>query len=244
MSTSGSTSKSVRWDEALRQVTECLVASNERYFVDCGTLLGAIRDGDYIKWDNDIDLGLIDDSDSARRYRNLVEQIHRRGFAVNLADNGFCCLRAPDVEINVTFYRRRSDSYEAELYTADKRYAFISFLKYVRDGKYHATLGEGAKFKLKQFLLRNMWLVRPLPDALLNYFAQIQGHIIRVPAFHLEISRRSFRGMELSFPADPPAYLALRYGPDWRVPKRDYYYEKDDGALAQPQRTSGTLNKL
>lgn len=224
--------KTARWDNALRQVTECLEASGERYFIDCGTLLGAIREGNYIKWDNDIDLGLIHEGDVGARYQKLAEQIHRRGFTVNLAESGFCCLRVPDVEINVTFYRRQDDAYVAMLYTANKRCPFISFLKYVRDGNYHATLGDGAKFRFKQFLLRNDWMVRPLPDAFLNHFAQVKGHAIRVPANYLEVGRRSFHGMDLSFPADPVTYLAFRYGPNWRVPKKEYRYDKDDGALA------------
>jgi hypothetical protein len=228
-----SISKSARWDEALRQVAECLAASGECYFVDCGTLLGAIREGDYIRWDNDIDLGLIRDGKAGARYLKLAEQINRRGFTVNLAENGFCCLRAPDVEINVTFYLRRGDAYEATLYTAKKRYAFMSFLKHIRDGKYHATLGVGAKFRLKRFMLRNAWLLRPLPDLLLNHFAEVKVHRIRVPAQHLEIRRRTFHGMDLLFPANPPEYLTFRYGPDWRVPKKEYRYEKDDGALAR-----------
>ena len=44
--------------EALRQVKEVLDNYDVEYWLDYGTLLGAVRDGKIIPWDNDIDLGM------------------------------------------------------------------------------------------------------------------------------------------------------------------------------------------
>jgi len=44
--------------EALRQVKEVFDNYDVEYWLDCGTLLGAVRNGKIIPWDNDIDLGM------------------------------------------------------------------------------------------------------------------------------------------------------------------------------------------
>ena len=46
--------------EALRQVKEILDKHGVEYWLDCGTLLGAVRDGKFIPWDGDIDLGTLE----------------------------------------------------------------------------------------------------------------------------------------------------------------------------------------
>ena len=37
--------------------------------------------------------------------------------------------------------------------------------------------------------------------------------------------------MKFKVPSDPEGYLAYRYGMDWKVPKKEYVYYKDDGAI-------------
>lgn len=43
----------------LNVVAEFCQANGIRYWIDCGTLLGAIRHGGYIPWDDDIDVGML-----------------------------------------------------------------------------------------------------------------------------------------------------------------------------------------
>jgi hypothetical protein len=221
-----------RWDVGLRQITECLQSHDERYFLDCGTLLGAIRDNVYIPWDNDIDLGVVLRDDDNCRYLKLAHSLHRLGFEVNLSESGIACLRAPDVEINVTFYRQRGKDYEAVLYTAETRHPLCTFLMAVKQRQYRATFGNGMKYRIKRFVLANPWIARLMPEAVGDRFAKLRAHSIHVPSHHIEtIAHSLFRGMSLAVPSDPQGYLALRYGAGWKTPKQNYRFDQDDGAL-------------
>ena len=46
-----------KYKEDLKQIVELLDKHNIEYWSDYGTLLGIIRDNDFIPWDDDIDLG-------------------------------------------------------------------------------------------------------------------------------------------------------------------------------------------
>lgn len=48
--------------EAIKDVEQLLEKSGFLYFADFGTLLGIVRDGNFISWDNDIDYGIVADN--------------------------------------------------------------------------------------------------------------------------------------------------------------------------------------
>ena len=61
----------------LNEVTETLVDAGIRAFCSCGTLLGLIRDGKIIPWDDDIDMTIIDES--AFSWKVLEEKLNSIG---------------------------------------------------------------------------------------------------------------------------------------------------------------------
>jgi len=55
---------------------------------------------------------------------------------------------------------------------------------------------------------------------------------VAVPShYFLDLSTTSFYGMEFRVPANAEEYLVYRFGKDWRIPKKDWTYYEDDGAV-------------
>lgn len=53
-----------------------------------------------------------------------------------------------------------------------------------------------------------------------------------IPAHHFtSLTAIEIGGTSYPSPSEPEAYLARRYGPDWRTPRRDWFYVLDDGCL-------------
>ncbi|MCF8357667.1 MAG: LicD family protein [Prolixibacteraceae bacterium] len=62
--------------EALRRCDKALRDNNIQYWLDFGTLLGAIRENDFIKHDNDIDIGIL----HADYSKNIELAMEKEGF--------------------------------------------------------------------------------------------------------------------------------------------------------------------
>ena len=58
-----------------------------RYWLDFGTLLGAVRDGDIIPWDTDADIGYYHD-DRDKLIVALVNNLHYKGYQLSVINTG------------------------------------------------------------------------------------------------------------------------------------------------------------
>lgn len=66
-------------------VTNVLTRHKLDYFIDGGTLLGAIRHQDLIPWDDDIDIGMLD-KDFFRKLPKLKPEFEKLGYSVDETD--------------------------------------------------------------------------------------------------------------------------------------------------------------
>ena len=77
----------------LKKIHDACVANNLKYWMDFGTLLGAIRHGGFIPWDDDIDLGMIrSDAEKLVEILKNDKDVFIRKLFVNSRANGVHCL--------------------------------------------------------------------------------------------------------------------------------------------------------
>jgi len=116
----------------LKNVLEFLNENNLDYWADGGTLLGAIRDKDHIKWDDDEDLGM--DVINFFRFKKIMNQLAKKyGYEIRvqpddiikIVDNTNCYVR--DTQAGTTDPRLACiDIFHYILLKKDKRFVLSS----------------------------------------------------------------------------------------------------------------------
>ena len=95
-----------KWIEALKDVKHILDGAGVKYWLEWGTLLGAVREGRIIPWDTDIDLGAM--CSEADKLIRKIPELEQKGFKVDITDFRFIMFRKP-VAISIALYRIRGN---------------------------------------------------------------------------------------------------------------------------------------
>lgn len=223
------------WLLGLKVVTKILEEEEFIYFLDMGTLLGAVRDKSFIPWDNDIDIGLRGQRSLTKEsIAEVSEKIYREGFNVTSTLNKISVRKNPDLEINIQVYREdRNDFHFTEewLEAADCRFGTIQshiFNKII--------FKKGHNIKSLCFSLISMAIqkIPPVPrrylEKLVVYKTKIRSWNVRVPKGLLkERVEYPFYTEDFFVPKEYEKYLEYRYG-DWQKKVKDYNYLTDDKA--------------
>lgn len=204
-------------DESLKMLqatTEALDAYGIPYYLDFGTLIGAMRDGAFIPWDDDVDISLLNHEDAPKAVKALriLKQkdklkIQRVSFARSIYNRLKAARKNKELEVptkEISFADPtdlrvlKVKNYRKILH---KRYTGINnidiFIKYPKDGKLYWM----AQHKVHSI------------DASL-----LDGGLIEIDFYHLKCK----------IPKNYDEYLTAIYG-DWKTPKEDWqYYEQDD----------------
>jgi len=224
--------KSDIWIKELLLVKAALEENQIYWFIDMGTLLGAIRDGDFIAWDNDIDIGVLSSRDLHEKLLKTCEILELEGFEVAYYDKAVSIIKKNGVEINIAIYTKNEESYTYKYLKPGRFTSLRHGLKMLVQDEYHIH------FKRKRESWARMLFVK------YKYIAVITQKLfdmvceplcytnVRVKVKYLENLRSlTFRGVEINVPALAEEYLSLRYGEDWIVPKQQWIYHKDDKSI-------------
>lgn len=104
--------------EVLYSVADALEKRGIVFFIDYGTLLGAIREQDFIEHDNDIDLGIFDDL--CANYGvlfDIARELLEKGIRLKaIWDANAISFQAAGVSVDLNIYRKKGDQYIISLY--------------------------------------------------------------------------------------------------------------------------------
>lgn len=117
-----------------RDVVEVCHQWQVPFFATGGTALGAVRDGDFIEWDDDIDLGVIKPVTYEEKWK-ISEAFRQKSFQAcyeGTDSNGRLCL-IRNVLTAIHFLASDGDAYV--MYWPDGKLAFRIFKKYIKGFK-------------------------------------------------------------------------------------------------------------
>ena len=227
------TDKEIRWRYALDQVISVCVRRNIAYFLDTGTLLGAVRDGKFIPWDNDIDIGLPDMNDQQSAALELARDCANLGFIVNMSSTSIGMLSRDGVEINFKYYQRNGKSFTADYSYFHCRSTALAFVYSVTSGNRFRGYGNNAKQALKNMVITMLMPFRAVTQKLTHSWVrkvELVSNFDRL--LILPLSEVRLYDVAYAAPAKADAYLSARYGPDWSIPKENYDYLTEDQSFA------------
>jgi phosphorylcholine metabolism protein LicD len=218
--------------ENLREVKDVLNKNGVEFWLDSGTLLGAVRDGKIIEWDNDIDLGTW--YNNVTRIISIFPKFKKKGFSLRFSRKWgtMTTWRGKHNAITISLYKERSDC--AWMIWKVKYSSLMILVKAL----YRSVDMSNIRVYAKD-TLTNKYFLSLLPSTLKQLIADIAwaqlnklgyNFLIVVPKhFFEELEHLEFYGTEFNVPSDVENYLAYRYG-NWKVPVRNWVYHRDDGA--------------
>lgn len=217
----------------LQWITHLLEKHDVPYWLDSGTLLGVVRDGDVMDHDKDIDLSVWEED--VDKLRSLGTEFKKAGYRIQegvFEGKPYNLLLYPKgkgITISVGVNRRRGDM-------AWRMATFVTDNPHSRWGFRFFLLGAW-RFPLRYLT----WLLsRKISRArLVNTWPFSQVLQSGVWIFPLEYVERTIthEPTGLPIPVKWEAYLTCRYG-DWRKPVKDWAWYRDDGAahVGNPER--------
>jgi hypothetical protein len=216
-------------------------------WIDQGSLLGAIREGAFFSWDHDIDLGT---STPLAKLDDVILELAARGAHIEVHPYVLKLRRDRGEKIiDLRLYHVEGDRATAELASTPSGPRSFFF-----------SLGLRWSKKWQRRAAKLLCLVAPPPDAVGDHLgARWRRHLallilwrFLVPAgffrnrfrsrrVFFEVDAAFFRtlrplsiyGLPVHAPSNTEAYLAMKYGADWRRPNPDWIYWRDDGALVR-----------
>lgn len=241
--------------ESLKVVTDLLIKHEVKYWLDSGTLLGIVRQGDFIDWDWDIDLSAT--MIPMAKIADLKLSFKKAGFTVRYT-KACCSMRLEPVKkywgwrhIDIHFFERKEDVYQTyfhEFKQASKIDYWLKKSVFAMDFL-ERTIGKSAPSRRQVFALSLDKKKKPSRAGMFDdFFALIlrsakdwlyglrlkffcKQVLVVVPEHYFTtLDKLSIHGREYSVPTNRLGYLAYKYGDQWRTPQKDYHWH-DDGSV-------------
>ena len=219
--------------ELLSKVCAVLNENGIDYFLTCGTLLGYIREGDFIEWDSDIDLGVFE----IKAFESVIPKLQACSLTVKKFSPEHGIRMSLSYQITDPESRHgphsHVDIFEFEKTSQGILFRMAGTRKIVERSKWfllsklsgypnEETVDQGSVEVLLQGSSLPSRIVGSINKikswARRNLFLRQYKHIF-VPFIPVEVS---WFDIPVKIPSNPEDHLRLLYGDNWRIPNRDY----------------------
>lgn len=195
-----------------------------------GSLLGIVRDGDLISWNNDIELGIHKDLWDEKKLSSLIDKLRTDGFVVNYYKIiKAVSIRTPnrDGEVHLNYFANANGLSARPLEPSSPLHAnLVSYCLYAISICLSGDLDLRSSSILKKFFYR---LNLILPNAFRYRLSLIAMHsalfftkrrgIYLFPFTLTKPEEFDFHEFRVYLPQNARSVVAAIYGKDWQVPK-------------------------
>ena len=233
---------------ALKNVKEMLDSHDIEFWLDTGTLLGAVRNDRFIPWDDDIDLRIW-----KKDLKRVVQILEKQKMKYYLVQDVFDPPR-PTVKIYYSDFIIDLSAYELSdhlaifSYRKPKKFIKNSFIIWNLKNLICLVQSKSNAHIIRTnipFFMVNLFseLISSFPfkirKNILTFLTKIITMMhtkvsLSIPVkYFKKLSKIEFYGMEFKIPSPVEEYLEYRYGVDWMTPERDYVFYEDDQAIVE-----------
>lgn len=201
------------------------------YWLDWGTLLGAIREKKIIEFDDDLDLSTF--SYNWDKVNSVLPEFEKKGFKVLgmsriKFDEGFyhesIILERFGYDVDLYFYQLKNETYF---------HLMLPMVNFVSRGLnvLHSLLSDKPVMRRK-FIQHCLSFLSPkLKKSLSHKIMKIlkrfyDTSLVIVPAHYFKtLEHIKFYGLDFNVPSNGEIYLKSKYGETWRIPNKNFNKE-------------------
>lgn len=200
-----------------------------KYWLNMGTLLGAVRDGQLIPGDEDVDLGI--ETEEIAKILDMAPWLGKLGWRVEITSFSiFISKPLENVMIELIIYRKHEGYFWTPLIKIKPKFnALLKSLDLIAERaiykKYHQNISH--RQKLTYALIPSIldYPIRWFIFNLLEWFGQ-RHYAMKFPVVYLDnLQKISLYGEEFSVPTPATNYLQIIYGPNWQIPDPNWKVE-------------------
>lgn len=231
----------------LKEVKDVLDGREVEFWLNFGGLLGAVRDGKFIPYDDDVELNAWKHKVTEQQIRNISRELCQRGFNVYYSTlTNYISIRKNNIPIAFSMYTLEGDRavrpnepiLERGFHTSIARFFFNLSEVFARDrvGRVNSESILGLKrFIIYLAVTMTSLLSKKIRRNISIFFRKISMKIKKgygktsIPSrYYNELCDLKFYGETFKVPQDTKGYLEFVYGPDWKIPIKDWNFHDPD----------------
>ena len=229
-------------DTLLKDTLNVSKSINLKIWLEAGTLLGCIRNNDYIPWDKDIDFGSWNFSLNNEKYKKFKKKmvkmkyiVTKNGNVITIQKPGFNCYA------DINFYTKINNTAVCRLFFPVTRIGRLLWrLRVMFKSKNIFKTLQFHKLSIHKIVyiiiyhIFRFFIPLKSKKKILNYLNKIKkknslDHSWKVPTKLLDKTKNvRFRNFTVPVPYRSSDLLKFRYGRDWKTPKTNWNPFVDD----------------